>query len=294
MYKCEKCNLEFETFQAKANHHRWHHLGYMYKSLESKIKTEEHLYGKIIEEDVICNNEKCNNLIHIKYREGKKKEKYFCSRGCANTRKFTQEQKNKIKNALTKETEYKWKEPHKKICKVCNKEFETTSKKQEVCSRNCSRKHNIEKAINFNRGNKKVALNISNGRKEAFKNGLINITGGTTKWFKYKDIKVQGTYELRACFIFDKWKEEGKIKNWEYTNDRIEYIDLDSKKHTYLLDFKIFENDNSFYYIETKGYKKDNDELKWKAVRDKGYKLEVWFEENILKEESSLTYCFFE
>jgi len=35
MYKCEECNLEFKTFQAKANHHRWKHLGYTYKN---KIK----------------------------------------------------------------------------------------------------------------------------------------------------------------------------------------------------------------------------------------------------------------
>jgi hypothetical protein len=44
---------------------------------------------------------------------------------------------------------------------------------------------------------------------------------------------------------------------------------------------KIFENDNSFYYLETKGYEIPNDQLKWKAVKEAGHKLEIWFDEEI-------------
>ena len=121
-----------------------------------------------------------------------------------------------------------------------------------------------------------------------FKDGKIKVTGGTTKWYQYKDIKVQGTFELRTCKILDSWKEKGKILKWEYTNDRFEYIGIDGNKHTYLLDFKIFESNNEFYYVEVKGFKIDNDDFKWKAVKDAGYKIEVWFLNTINKHEKEL------
>lgn len=108
MYYCEECNLEFETFQAKANHHRWKHLdnsNYLKNAHIAFFKNDERLYGKWIKETVKCSNEKCNNNIHIKYREGKKKIKYFCSRSCANyrgsTKKyFTKEIRNNLSNIV--------------------------------------------------------------------------------------------------------------------------------------------------------------------------------------------------
>jgi hypothetical protein len=45
-------------------------------------------------------------------------------------------------------------------------------------------------------------------------------------------------------------------------------------------DFKVFDNDG-FEYIETKGRTNDNDELKWAAVRDKGLRLKVLFNNDI-------------
>lgn len=119
-----------------------------------------------------------------------------------------------------------------------------------------------------------------------FHDGLLRVTGGTTKWIPYKNIKVQGSYEFRMCVILDKWKMCNKIKDWEYTKDRISYIGTDGKLHNYLLDFKIWKNDESFYYLETKGFKKENDDLKWKAVRDKGFDLIVWFGNDLSKEEN--------
>lgn len=169
-----------------------------------------------------------------------------------------------------------------KICLFCRSEFTTNKKSKKYCSQSCATKA---------RGGWKIASNKltkedwSRINKRSYENGHNYVAGGTTKWFDYKNIRVQGTYELRTCYILDKWKEENKIKNWEYTNDRIEYIGNDNKKHSYLLDFKVFENNEMFYYLETKGYIHDNDELKWKATREKGYKLVVWFDEDITKNE---------
>lgn len=226
----------------------------------------------------------CNKEIEIKeFNVNKpKKEKYYCSRSCANTRQFSEESNKKRSESLKRETIHKWKEPHICICENCKKEYVTIYKNIKFCSRVC--KHETKPKLDDVRHSKKFKEKIKILVLKQYFNGK-KVYGGTTKWFNYKDIKVQGTYELRTCFILDRWKEEGKIKNWEYTNDRIEYIGTDNKKHTYLLDFKVFENTNSFYYIETKGYVHENDELKWKATRDKGYKLEVWFNEEIKKYE---------
>jgi hypothetical protein len=115
MYKCEECGLEFETFQAKANHHRWKHLGYAYKNLKNKelcrakfVKREERLHGKIIEEIVLCKT--CGKSFVVKHRENQPIRKHFCSKSCANkNRKRTEESKlqtsRSIKNAW-KEKKY--------------------------------------------------------------------------------------------------------------------------------------------------------------------------------------------
>lgn len=245
-------------------------------------------YGKLKEYKVICYNCSKEFSVFEKEKLHPKKEKYFCSRSCANTRHHDEETKSKISKSIINLYDIDHKK-HIKLCKYCNKEFETTKETRQFCSSICARKNNIKLALN---GQQEKIKNDpewwSQIQKNLYANGHQYVAGGTTKWYLYKGIKVQGTYELRTCFILDKWKEEGKIKDWEYTNDRISYIGLDNKQHSYLLDFKVFDEDGSFYYVETKGYKKDNDELKWKTVQDKGFKLEVWFEKDIIKNENKL------
>jgi hypothetical protein len=186
-------------------------------------------------------------------------------------RKQTEETKAKIRKALTKPK-------LKKQCKYCGEEFEIgySKRHQLFCSKSCSTKY-----IHIgSKRSKKTCQRISKGVLQNYKDGK-QVYGGTTKWLDYMGIKVQGTYELRTCFILDKWKKEGEIKDWEYTNDKVNYIGKDGKEHTYLLDFKVFKNENSFYYIETKGFERPNDSIKWKAVGDAGYKLQVWFDKDI-------------
>lgn len=120
-----------------------------------------------------------------------------------------------------------------------------------------------------------------NGQKQA---------GGYVKWIEYvpdgkEPIKVQGSYEIRACKILDNWKKQNLIEDWEYTLDRFKYIH-DNKEHVYLIDFKVFINKYEFYYIEVKGRKKDIDEVKWQTVRDLGYRLDVWFDKDLKRLET--------
>ena len=114
------------------------------------------------------------------------------------------------------------------------------------------------------------------------------VTGGKVKWIHYKDIKVQGSYELRMCHILDKMKELEEIESWEYTNDRVDYININNKKSKYLLDFKVFNRDGTFYYIETKGRIVENDYLKWQSVRDNGFVLEIYDLKRIKEKEASI------
>jgi hypothetical protein len=50
---------------------------------------------------------------------------------------------------------------------------------------------------------------------------------------------------------------------WEYTSDKIQYIGLDGKEYIYPLGFKVWVSENKFYYVETKGYIREVDALKW-------------------------------
>jgi hypothetical protein len=133
---------------------------------------------------------------------------------------------------------------------------------------------------------KKLSIKTSESLKKSYRDGKINLTsGGFIKWYNYKNIKVQGTYELRACYYLDFLKENNKIKNWEYTKDKFPYIDNNGNKRTYLLDFKIITNNDNIIYIETKGREFENDYYKWKAVKILGYKLKVWRKKDLKRKE---------
>ncbi len=111
MYKCELCSLEYKKFQDKANHVRWHHIG-IKDSTKKKISevsklTIEKKYGKIIKDKHKCCNPRCSNILDIEYREYRKKEKYYCSRSCSNSRgSMSDEMKKNISNKVKK----KWEE----------------------------------------------------------------------------------------------------------------------------------------------------------------------------------------
>lgn len=159
-------------------------------------------------------------------------------------------------------------------CRVCNKQFEqimSRSNRTQTCGKDCRRKI---QSIN-------LLKQYENGKK---------VYGGTTKWLRYKDIKVQGSYEYRTCVILDAWKEAGRIKQWKYAADRFPYVGVDGKFHTYLIDFKVWNSSDIFYYLETKGFEKENDQLKWQSVRNAGHRLDVWFNSEITANEKELNF----
>lgn len=232
---------------------------------------------------------KCNKEFDVEEYEKKypTKEKYHCSRSCANSRgPRSEETKKRISESINKYVEehggvgvFQKSKINKDIkcvknCKWCNIEFtvEFNHRGTKYCSGSCRQKY---------RASSKTSEEWSSFHKKLYAEGKNFVAGGTTKWYDYKNIRVQGTYELRTCRILDSMLERNEILKWEYTKDRFTYIGIDCKEHMYLLDFKVYRLDNSFYYLETKGWIHENDPLKWEAVREKGHELIIWRDKDI-------------
>lgn len=111
MYQCDQCGSTFIKFQDKANHVRWEHIEITkekkFNLSEGVRKSNNTRFGNYIEELFICSKHECFNVLNIKYREGKRKEKYYCSRSCANSRGKMSEDNKKI---ISKKISKKWEE----------------------------------------------------------------------------------------------------------------------------------------------------------------------------------------
>lgn len=215
-----------------------------------------------------------------------KKVRQTCSNKCANSRTHSDTTKRKISTTLKSKviTKPKYKDLHlTHVCIVCEREFIKNYPDQLLCSSECARKFNIQNVLTNRRLN---SDGWSRFQKTLYATGVQKVGGGKTKWYTYNTIKVQGTYELRTCLILDQMKLNGDIMRWTYATDRYSYIGIDGNSHIYIIDFKIYINANDFYYIETKGFVKPNDILKWETVRRYGHTLHTWFKDDLLRFES--------
>ncbi len=268
MYKCEICGKEFKNSSAYGGHKASHNPELYIKSSNSLTLQRV----KIIKKCLKCGKEfeierkiKKDGTQHID-----KKERKYCSHSCGNSRKHTEKTKLKISIKIKGKIPHnKGKTKYKRLYCKCGKQINKKSKSGLCFQCKIKSQEHRDKQSNI--------------LKKQYKNGK-KVYGGTTKWFYYKNIKVQGTYELRTCFVLDKMLENKEILCWEYTKDRIVYIDEDNKEHMYLFDFKV----NNSYYIETKGYTTKKDLLKWKAAEEQNKVLIKWFNEDIIREEIRL------
>lgn len=211
-----------------------------------------------------------------KLHDGKFGSSKFCSRSCANARNHSRETKQKIQKSLNERIGHPWnkgkRKPRPRVCQ-CGKDFDGNIRTGKYCSNECRKKY--------------TPINRTKSMVEAYKRGK-RVGGGTTHWYDYKGIKVQGTYELRACKILDEMKSRGEIRDWEYTNERFSYTWEDGTSHTYLMDFSMIQHDGSCVYLEMKGFTREHDERKWEAVESTGVKLLIWFKKDLEREEKRL------
>ncbi|MCK9273217.1 hypothetical protein M0P65_06770 [Candidatus Gracilibacteria bacterium] len=217
----------------------------------------------------ICENKKCNKEHTGTFGSGR-----FCSRRCAHVfSTYNDDSKQKKlksciycgnKTLVNKRTSAKYvfcanceskssSSILSKKCKFCENSFLTKTRNRKFCSMSCASKHkkignkNIKQMCEaFKKKLKENPGWFSSLQKELYRTGKQHVGGGTTKWYQYKNIKVQGTYELRTCKILDYFKEQKLIKDWDYTNDRFVYT-YNEEQHTYLIDFKVYENNEDFY-----------------------------------------------
>lgn len=154
---CPHCNKEFEcNGKVFSNHVRWCSENPARKKLagedyQQKMKSinEERFNQKLgIVKDFVVVCSTCGKEFVVQEREKQfpKKDKYFCSRSCANKRERPQEVKDKIANSLRA---YNGTEDIIKKCVIC---AETITKKGNVktCSKKCHEtliKQNSEKKI---------------------------------------------------------------------------------------------------------------------------------------------------
>ncbi len=101
---CDTCGTTLPTHSSYANHVRWHHKDnteYAKRISIALLKNYDKKQGEIVTEEVCC--ERCSKKFEVSFRKSKRKEKYYCSRSCANSRgprtyEFKKTLSEKIKN----------------------------------------------------------------------------------------------------------------------------------------------------------------------------------------------------
>lgn len=186
--------------------------------------------------------------------------KKFCSRKCGNSRKKTEEQKNKIAQSLKhslkaiaarEEQKGKFRTIFK-ICPICEKSFSVppSSNSKIYCSRNCY----------LNDGSHKYRSQTSGG---------CRLGSGRSKSGYYKGIYCGSTYEL--CWVIYNLDNGIKFSRFEGV--------LQNQDLKYYPDFLLDDNKT---IIEIKGFEKQNlVERKTRLAESFGYDVKVLRREDL-------------
>lgn len=88
-----------------------------------------------------------------------------------------------------------------------------------------------------------------------------------------RPLYVRSRWEANLVFYFEYLKNQGLIKSWAYETEIFWFAGIKRGTNNYKPDFKITENDGSFYFIEVKGYFTKKDAVK--LARMKKYHPEI-------------------
>lgn len=175
MWHCQHCNKEFNFNKTadKANHSRWcdHNpkraLYTNNPNLINAVKTaKDKRHGKLSDYNVTCN--KCGNTFKVRERDlaFPSKEKYYCSRTCANSHTVTDEHRRKTSETLTGK-EYQPPCTLTKLCEECSTEFTYIktgrNKHKRFCCRSCATKSSHRK---YNEEARKKRAALQNYRSD--------------------------------------------------------------------------------------------------------------------------------
>jgi len=76
-------------------------------------------------------------------------------------------------------------------------------------------------------------------------------------WFDFpcgKRCYFRSQWEVKYAKYLDFLKKQGKIKEWTYEEDEFWFEKIKRGVRSYKPDFKIYNNDDSFEYVEVKGF----------------------------------------
>ena len=169
-----------------------------------------------------------------------KKDKYYCSRSCANSRIFTDETKQKISDKNKNQIPWNKSDKKIKICPVCKKEFEIclSESKKIYCSNICY-------------------LNDKNCSFRKKPSGGIRIGSGRGKCGWYKNFWADSSWEL-AWIIYN--IDHNII--FERNHKGFEYY-FNGKKYNFYQKFIVNEK-----FYEIKGYIDNKNKSKIKQFSD--------------------------
>jgi len=194
----------------------------------------------------IC--EKCGTSF-----KSRKKKVRFCSNSCrANAL-------NHANHFLREDGKpYNYRDDVIRNCKVCGKKLHHQNK-----TGHC-RKHYITDEYRKELSKRAIKAGIG-----GYKPGSGRSKG---QWYESPiagRVYLDSSYEVR----YAKYLDENKIQ-WKKNTKKFPYV-FEDKNLNYIPDFYLIESDE---YIETKGYKTDKDEAKWKYF---SYKLKILFNNNL-------------
>lgn len=208
--------------------------------------------------------EHCGKIMTEKFGSGR-----FCSRACANSHKVSEETKQKIANSIAKSPLLYTEGGHivqqqainrykasVKYCPICGNEIPYERRNFKTCSDNCYH-----------------ALLSKKAKARGF-GGLTNGCGNYSKHGSYKGIHCDSTYEL----IYLVYCLENNIeiqRNKKYFN----YYNTSGELKKYYPDFYLPKTNT---YIELKGYKDGNVELKLEAVKKAGSNIEILYKADLI------------
>ena len=255
---CETCGKSYLAAIRWLNSRKHH-----YCSTECACKGKSNLAKKIKLESWASTKHYCKccgKLMVEKFGSGR-----FCSRACANARQHSEETKTKIASSLTYYTTDNLDSVHNKnvarylenpnTCVICGSTLDYNKRHQKTCSDDCYKKLQSDNAINNKFG------------------GLTDACGKTSKKGRYKNIRCDSTYELIYLAYCD--LNNIKVKR---NNKYFYYTNTDGKLRKYYPDFYLTDNDT---YIELKGYKDSNVDLKLAAMAQQSKKVTILYKADL-------------
>ena len=238
---CKHCKENFKIITGSkfANHVRWCNKNHERNNSNCKLAMGiVNKYGELCKFNVICKS--CNKkfIIEERKKQHPKKEKYFCSRSCANKRNHTIETKNKISKSNSIAIKNKWANDKDYAKKVLQNNIYFTSKGERLVRDYFINSYPDEE---WTFGGNLTYNNISGITRDLYSNKLKICIEYDGIWH-FKDIK-------------------GQLKSKQEKDKALEMWCLDNNYKLIRIQDELFQNDPEKWLIELREYFNDKNSI---------------------------------